>query len=128
MVSVLCFAAWFQCRFQSGFIVPVSKPFQRSGSGAVSKRFQRWPSGLVLSRPSTCSCMLTGVSMSTRPVSESSCPEIASRPVSNLVSESGFRAGFQSRFQDSGAAPLVVLVVETRLQDPDIPCNAIYLW
>ena len=31
VVSVFCFLARFQCQFQSGFIVPAAKPFQRSG-------------------------------------------------------------------------------------------------
>ena len=43
-----------------------------------------------------------GVSMSTRPVSESSCPERGSMSVSDLVSKYGFRFIFRLRFQ-SGA-------------------------
>ena len=41
-----------------------------------------------------------GVSMSTRPVSESSCPERGSTPVSDLVvAKYGFRPSFKVRFQ-----------------------------
>ena len=46
VVSVFCFAVRFQCRFQSGFIVLVSKPFHRSGfrvgfkAGSMSAK---WP-------------------------------------------------------------------------------------
>ena len=40
-----------------------------------------------------------GVSMSTQPVSESTCPESGSTPVSDLVSKYRFRLSFKLRFQ-----------------------------
>ena len=114
VVSVFCFVARFQCRFQSGFIVPVSKPFQRSGFRVGFKAVSmltKWPGfkfgfkvcfsiGIF---PNTDDVLFQtgfrGVSMSTRPVSESSCPERGSTPVSDLVSKYGFRFSFRLWFQ-----------------------------
>ena len=107
---MFCCVARFQCQFQSGFIVPVSKPFQRSsfrvGFKAVSM-LAKWPGfnvGFSIGIfPNTDDVLFQtgfrGVSMSTRPVSESSCPERGSTPVSNLVSEYAFRFSVRLRFQ-----------------------------
>ena len=100
VVSVFCFAARFQCRFQIGFILPVSKPFQRSGLRVGFKAVSmlaKWPGfkfGLKVCfsidiSPNADDVLFQtgfrGVSMSTRPVSESSCPEGLSTLASDLV-------------------------------------------
>ena len=110
VVSVFCFAARFQCRFQSGFIVPVSKPFQRSGYRVGFKAVSmlaKWPgfkSGFKVCFsigifPITDDVLFQtgfrGVSMSTWQVSESGCPERGS----TLDSKYGFRFSFRLRFQ-----------------------------
>ena len=122
----LKFHSRFQCGVSvllCGLVsVPVSKWFHRSGFQAISKiRFQgRFQSGFNVGQvawfqvffevcfsvgifPNADDVLFRtgfrGVSMSTRPVSESSCPERGSTPVSNLVSEYGFRFSFRLRFQ-----------------------------
>ena len=114
MVSVFCYAARFQCQFQSGFIAQVSKLVYGSGFMVSFKAVSvlaKWPGfkfgfkvcfsiGIF---PSTDAVLFQtgfrGVSMSTRPVSESSCPERGSTPISDLVSKYGFRFSFRLRLQ-----------------------------
>ena len=84
--SKLQFPGWFQ----SGSIAPVS------GSGfKVGFSIGIFPNmDDVLFQTG-----FRGVSMSTRPVSESSCPESGSTPVSDLVSKYRFRLSFKLWFQ-----------------------------
>ena len=99
---------------QSGFIAPVSQFVSGSGFKARFRAVSvlaKWPSfkfgfkvcfsiGIF---PNTDDVLFQtgfrGVSMPTRPVSESSCPERGSTLVSNVVSKYGFRFSFRARFQ-----------------------------
>ena len=59
-----------------------------------------------------------GVSMSTRPVSESSCPERGSTSVSELASKYGFRFSFRLRFQSRALKSCFESRFQGRVSDP----------